>query len=76
MDENYEIYRLTKNLARTKVKKCERCPEDAVMELNGIWFCPSCGLKEIKILRDEDIISLNGIEREEELVGIGMEDEF
>lgn len=46
------------------------------MELNGIWFCSSCGLKAIKSLRDEDIISLNGIEREEELVGIGMEDEF
>ena len=36
----------------------------------------ACGLKEIRSLRDEEIVSVNGIEREEEPVEISIEDEF
>lgn len=74
--ENYDTYQLTRDLSKTKLKKCERCTEEAVMELNGIWLCSACGLKEIRSLRDEEIVSVNGIEREEEPVEISIENEF
>lgn len=76
--ENYKIYNLSKNLAKAKIRKCERCTDgDVVMELNGIWLCSTCGLKEIRHLLDEEIIAVNGIEREEEkMEKICMEDEL
>lgn len=40
------------------------CSEEAVMEINGIYLCAECGRKALEEFNDDDIVRINGIERQ------------
>lgn len=48
----------------TERKTCWNCKEEAVMEINGIYLCAECGRKALEEFNDDDIVRINGIERQ------------